>query len=197
MRKGQIPDIIPVILDTQYQHSFIILGEEVLTMYERFMTLIENHAEKITKNVVQEVQKREETRHYWEISEDVTEERIAQVIRNVHLRLGNWLNKNKPKNTLFAYYSDLGAHRCREGLPLDEVVMVFQLIKRAIWHELRDQIAVDSGFTLNQFMEINYYVNLFFDRIIYALVTGYQEELGKTVENARKEKQLLAKIFKK
>ncbi len=166
-------------------------------MYDRFMTLIENHAEKITKNVVQEVQKRDETRHYWDLSKDVTEERIAQVIRNVHVRLGNWLNKNKPKNTLFAYYSDLGATRCREGLPLDEVVMVFQLIKRAIWHELRDQIAIESGFTLNQFMEINYYVNLFFDRLVHATVTGYQNELGKIVENTGKEKSLLAKIFKK
>jgi hypothetical protein len=166
-------------------------------MYEQFMTLIESHAEKITKKVFQEVQTREETRHYRELSEDVTEDRIAQVIRNVHLRLGNWLNKNKPKNTLFAYYSDLGAHRCKEGIPLDEVVMVFMLIKRVIWHELRDQLTVDSGFTLNQFMEINYYVTLFFDRIIHALVTGYQEELGKTVKNAGKEKQLLAKIFNK
>ena len=166
-------------------------------MYDRFMTLIENHAEKIMKTVDQEVLKRDETRHYWDLSEDVREERIAQVIKNVHVRLGNWLNKNKPKNTLFAYYSDLGAARCREGLPLDEVVMVFQLIKRAIWHELRDQITVESGFTLNQLLEINYYGNLFFDRMVHAVVTGYQDELWKYVENAGKEKQLLAKIFKK
>jgi hypothetical protein len=173
------------------------LKKEESIMYQGFMNLIENHAEKITKKVVQEVQTREETRHYWEISEEVTEDRIAQVVRNVYLRLGNWLSKDKPKNTLFAYYADLGANRCKEGFPLGEVVMVFQLIKRAIWHELRDQIAVDSGFTLNQFMEINYYVNLFFDRIIHALVTGYQEELGKAVENAGKEKLLLTKIFRK
>jgi len=166
-------------------------------MYERFMTLIEKNADKIMKDVIREVEKREETRHYWEISEALTEDRVAQVIRNVHVRLGSWLNKNKPKNTLFAYYSDLGAHRCREGIPLDEVVMVFQLIKRAIWHELREQIAVDNGFNLNQFMEINYYVNLFFDRIIHALVNGYQEELKTLVDNPWKEEHLLAMIFKK
>ncbi|HOO90371.1 MAG TPA: hypothetical protein PLA74_06070 [Syntrophales bacterium] len=166
-------------------------------MYERFMTLIENHAEKITKHVDKEVLKLEETRHYRELSEEVREERIAQVIRNVYIRLGNWLNKNKPKNTLLAYYSELGADRCREGMPLDEVIMVFQLIKRAIWHEIRDQIAIDSGFTLNQFMEINYYVNLFFDRIVYATATGYLNELGKVLENTRKGKTILAKIFNK
>lgn len=166
-------------------------------MYEQFMTLIENHAEKIMKHVIQEVLTRDETRHYWELSDDVREVRVAQVIKNVYVKLGNWLSKNKPKNTLFAYYFTLGATRCKEGLPLDEVIMVFQLIKRAIWHEIREQLAVDSGFTLNQFMEINYYINLFFDRIIHATVTGYQEELGKVVENAGKEKDLLAKIFKK
>jgi len=166
-------------------------------MYQRFMTIIENEAEKITKNVIKDVQTREETRHYRDLPEDVKEDRVAQVIRNVYVRLGNWLNKNKPKNTLFAYYSDLGATRCREGMPLDEVIMVFQLIKRAIWHELRDQIAIDSGFTLNQFMELNYYVNLFFDRIVHATVTGYQVELCKMVENAGKEKQMLAKVFKR
>jgi len=161
------------------------------------MTLIEKQSEKITKNVVKDVQTREETRHYWDLSVDVTEDRVTQVIRNVYVRLGNWLNKNKPKNTLFAYYSELGAARCREGMPLDEVIMVFQLIKRAIWHELRDQIAIESGFTLNQFMEINYYVNLFFDRIVHATVIGYQEELGKMLEKTGKEKQILANIFKR
>lgn len=75
--------------------------------------------------------------------------------------------------------------------------MVFQLIKRAIWMELRDQITVDSGFTLNIFLEINYYVNLFFDRIIHAIVSGYQEELGRIIERAGKERQLLARVFKR
>jgi hypothetical protein len=165
-------------------------------MYQRFMTLIENNADKIKKNVIQEVLKRDETRHYWELSDDAREERIGRVIKNVHVRLGDWLNKNKPKNTLFAYYYNLGATRCKEGMPLDEVVMVFQLIKRTIWHELRDQIVVDSGFTMNQFMEINYYVNLFFDRIIHATVTGYQDEIREIVENTGKGDQLLGKILK-
>jgi hypothetical protein len=166
-------------------------------MYERFMNLVESHSEKIMKNVTQEVRKREDTRHYWEISEGATGDRIAHVIRNVYMRLGDWLNKDKPKNTLFAYYSDLGENRCKEGIPLDEVVMVFQLIKRAIWHELKGEIAVDNSFTLNQFAELNHYVDLFFDRIIHALIVGYQVELGKTMEKAGKEKHLLAKIFQR
>jgi hypothetical protein len=151
-------------------------------MYQRFMNLIKDHAEKIIKNLMQKIQEREEVRHYREISEEVTEERISQVIRNVYERLGNWLNKNKPKDTLFAYYSDLGAQRCREGIPIDEAIMLLMLIKREIWNAIRDEIDGFSGFTLNQLLEINFYVNLFFDRIIHSTVIGYQNELGKNYE---------------
>lgn len=166
-------------------------------MYERFMTIIEENREKIIKNVEGEILKRDETAHYADLTEDAREERIAQVVKNVHVRLGNWLNKNKPKNTLFAYYSELGAKRCREGMPLDETVLVFQFIKRAIWHELRDQIAINNAFTLNQFMEINYYVNLFFDRIVHATVAGYIGELGNIIPAPVKEKLLMANLLKR
>ncbi|HVN70858.1 MAG TPA: hypothetical protein VMU10_02450 [Desulfomonilia bacterium] len=166
-------------------------------MYERFMDLIKRNEAKITEKILKDIRKREETRHYREISEDVASERISQVIRNVYERLGNWLNKNKPKNTLFAYYSDLGAQRCREGIPLDEVVMVLLLVKRGIWDVIKDLISVDSGFDLNQLVEINFYVNLFFDRIIHSTVAGYQAELGTICEAQPSRKSLMAKIFKK
>jgi hypothetical protein len=163
-------------------------------MYERFMELIENNAEKITSNILMEIQKRDGVEHYREIPEDIARERISQVIRNVYERLGNWLNKNKPKNTLFAYYSNLGAERCREGIPLEEVIMLLMLIKREIWQVIGDQIAVGSGFPLK---EINLYGNLFFDRIIHSTITGYQAELGKICENTGSDKALVEKIFKK
>jgi hypothetical protein len=163
-------------------------------MYEKFMELIENNADKITSNILLEIQKRDEVRHYREIPEDVAAGRISQVTRNVYERLGNWLNKNKPKDTLFAYYSELGAQRCREGIPLEEVVMLLMLIKREIWYVIDDQIVVGSGFPLK---EISYYGNLFFDRIIHSAITGYQAALGKICGNAGSERELIAKIFRK
>ena len=163
-------------------------------MYERFIELIENNADKIISNVMLNIQKRDEVKHYRGIPQDIAAERISQVIRNVYERLGNWLNKNKSKDTLFAYYSNLGAQRCREGIPLEEVVMLFLLIKREIWDLIRDQIVVGSGFPLK---EINFYGNLFFDRIIHSTITGYQAELGKICRNTDSDKALIEKIFEK
>jgi hypothetical protein len=164
-------------------------------MYKEFMKLLEINAADLTKNLLLEIQKKPEFRHYQHISEDVSVERIFQVIRNVYERLGKWLNENKPKNTLFAYYSDLGAQRFREGIPLDELIMLFLLIKREIWHMFREQLS--SEVDLKRLSEIDFYVNLYFDRVITAMISGYQEELGRIFENMDMESPLLSKIFKK
>lgn len=152
-------------------------------MYKQFMKLVESNAEELTKNILSEVRKKDEFRHYRGISEDVFFERISQVIRNVYERLGNWLDKNKTKNTLFAYYSDLGGQRFREGIPLDEVIQLFLMIKMEIWHMFREQVVL-SEIDLKRLMEIDFYVNLFFDRIVTSTITGYQAELINTCNKA-------------
>ena len=153
-------------------------------MYAQFMKLIELNAEDITQNLLQEFRKKGEFLNYREISEDIFLERISQVIRNVYMRLGSWLDKNKQKNTLFAYYSNLGAERFREGIPLDEVIQLFMTIKMEIWHMFREQIVPGSEIDLKRLMEIDFYVNLFFDRIVTAIVKGYQNELVKACERS-------------
>jgi hypothetical protein len=165
------------------------------TMYKKFMKIIEINAEDLAKNLLQEIQKKDEFRHYQEISKDVSLERIFQVIRNVYERLGRWLDENKSKNTLFAYYSDLGVQRFREGIPLDELILLFHLIKREIWHVFREQM--DSDVDHKHLMEIDFYVNLYFDRVVTAIITGYQNELGKIIETSCSDNPLILKIFKR
>lgn len=161
-------------------------------MYERYMELIEKNADGITGNIMLEISKRNEVRHYRELPEEVARERVSKVVRNVYERLEGWLNKNKPKDTLFAYYSNLGSERCREGLPLEEVVMLIMMIKREIWHFIRDQVVSGSGFPLK---EISYYGNLFFDRIIHSIISGYMSELGIICKAPDGNEDLIEKIF--
>jgi hypothetical protein len=161
-------------------------------MYERFMELIEKNADRITGNIMIEISKRNEVRHYKELPEEVARERVSRVVRNVYQRLESWLNKNKPKNTLFAYYSNLGSERCSEGIPLEEVIMLIMMIKREIWYVISDQIVTGSGFPLK---EINFYGGLFFDRIIHSIISGYQAELGTICKDPGGNKDLIEKIF--
>jgi len=159
------------------------------------ISLIEDHADEITKDLVKEFREREETRHYRDFSDEIVYERVHQVLYNVYRRLGSWLSKNRSKDVIFAYYAELGKERFKEGIPLQEVVMVLLLIKRKLWKFLDENRFLDTGYGLNQLMEMNYYVSVFFDRILHSIISGYQEEMGRFVSGLVEDKHL-SKVFK-
>mgnify|MGYP000920140688 CR=1 FL=1 len=141
-----------------------------------FIDLIDRNAETLTQELIKELRVRKETDHYRTLPEDVLRERVNRVLTNVTRRLSSWLSKNKPKDTLFAYYRELGRERFREGIPLEEVILVLMLIKRRIWKFITNHATFASEYQLDQLFELNYAVGLFFDRIVLAAITGYQEE---------------------
>jgi hypothetical protein len=148
-------------------------------MYEELLILIENRVDEIAKKLVAEMQEKEEVIHYRKVSTRTREERIGNVIRDMCERLGYWLNREAPGRSLSSHYSRLGAQRFREGIPLDELVLMFLLIKRGIWDELRHKLLIDNSFTLTHLRELENNYHLFFDRIIQAVITGYQNGLMK------------------
>jgi hypothetical protein len=152
-------------------------------MYGQLLILIENRVDEIAKKLVAEMQDKEEIRHYRKVSPRSREERIGNVIRDMCERLGYWLNREAPGRSLSAHYSRLGAHRFREGIPLDELVLMFLLIKRGIWDELRHKLVVDNSFTLTRLRELENNYHLFFDRIIQSVIVGYQNAFAKKSGN--------------
>lgn len=141
-----------------------------------FIDLIDRNAESLTQELMQEFRIRKETDHYRNLPDDDLRERVNRVLSNVTRRLSSWLSKNKPKDTLFAYYRELGRERFREGIPLEEVVLVLMLIKRRIWKFITNHATFAAEYQQEQLFELNYAVSLFFDRVVLAAITGYQEE---------------------
>lgn len=165
-------------------------------MYEKFMDLIEHSAEDLAQSILQQVLKKDEFRNYLLLPQEVLYERIYLVIRNVYRRLGNWLNEDKPKDTLFAYYNNLGIERFREGVPLVETIRMMQFIKGEIWHLLRENIHVLDDFDLKRLMEIDFYTNVFFDRIITAIIAGYTDEIGRHWQDCGAKDPMMEKLFR-
>ena len=73
--------------------------------------------------------------------------------------------------------------------------MVMLLVKRKLWKYMIENQLVDTGYGLNQLMEMNYYVNVFFDRIVHSVIIGYQEEMGTSIGELV-ENEHLSKLFK-
>lgn len=145
-------------------------------MKQQILEIMNRNRERIMGGVLEQIRLRSDTWHYLGVSDDVARMRVFRVVEDMEIRLGLWLSEGRPNSTLFASYSNLGANRCQEHIPLEETTLVFLLIKREIWKVIRDQVIPESRLSLVQFTEVNYYLNLFFDRIIQSTVAGYQNE---------------------
>ncbi|HOO38596.1 MAG TPA: hypothetical protein PLV78_09810 [Deltaproteobacteria bacterium] len=145
-------------------------------IYLKLIKLIEDNAEELSKRLVKDLLSREETKGYRTLSEDLVQERV----RDVYSKLGSWLSTEKhTSGEIRKVYTELGRKRLREGIPLHEVLLAFMLIKRHLWLYVQEKQFFDSAYELYQALELNNRVVLFFDRVIYFVTMGYEEDLLK------------------
>lgn len=145
-------------------------------VYSKLVKLIEDNADELSQRLVHDLLSREETKGYRTISEDLVRDRV----RDVYSKLGSWLETEKhASGEIRKVYTELGKKRFREGIPLHEVILAFMLIKRHLWLYVQEKQFFDSAYELYQALELNNRVVLFFDRVIYFVTMGYEEELGR------------------
>jgi len=145
-------------------------------IYTKLLKLIEDNANELSRRLCKDLLSKEETKGYRSLSEDEVYKRVNDVYSN----LGQWLGKDKDTtNEIEKVYTELGKKRCREKIPLNEVVLAFMLIKRHLWLYVREKELLDSAYELNQALEMNNNVVYFFDRAIYYVTIGYEEEMLK------------------
>jgi hypothetical protein len=158
---------------------------------EKLVALIKDNAKLLTKRLMEDLYSREETRNYRKLDKQTLYHRVF----DVYNRLDAWLEGNKVKGEIRNHYIDLGRQRFHEGIPLEETVMALMLIKRHLWLFVSENNYLDSSFMLNQALEFNNRVVLFFDRAIYFTTIGYLDEMGKA--KADTPQSFLSKIPRK
>jgi len=135
----------------------------------RLIQMIEDHAEELTRSVIDDLKSNKLTTHYHRLSDSELYERTYDVYRH----LGNWVSHER-EGAIEATFSVLGEHRYSEGVPASEVVWALTLTK----HHLRDYIhyagVVDSAVELYQQQELRRLVGHFFDKAIFYTVRGHE-----------------------
>jgi len=137
----------------------------------RLIRLIEEHAEQLTRALLNDLQSNPRTEAYHRLPLHEVHDRVYKVYRN----LGHWLG-NKADEPIEAAYTELGKKRCAEGIPLSEVVWALVLAK----YHLRDYInssgLVDSAVEMYQEQELHRLLGHFFDKAIFYTTKGYERE---------------------
>ena len=140
-------------------------------LYQKFIRLVEDHAEQLTQTWLNEVKKNPSTQSYKKLSD----EELSRRIYDVYLRFGNWVMQNEPLDKKGAeHFMKLGKERASENIQLSEVIYALILAQVVMWKHISDQGIITSAFDYQQALEFYKIVTSFFDKAVYFVAVGYE-----------------------
>lgn len=139
----------------------------------RLVRMIEEHAERLAREVLKDLKTNPRTRAYQPLSEQDLYDRVYDVYHN----LGRWLGE-KDEGQIESRYGELGRVRRREGIPISQVVYALILIKERLLAYIRTEGFAGSAVELYQEEELTHLVDRFFDKALYSTVLGYEAAAG-------------------
>ena len=150
----------------------------------RLVQVIENHAEQLTRGLIDDLLSNNRTPHYHHLTREELHYRTYDVYRN----LGRWLS-NETEAAIESSYTHLGKKRFAEGIPLREIVYSPFLVKHHLQEYIHFSGMIDSAVDLHGDRELHRLVGRFFDKAVYYTVSGFEQEadlqdLSTTVKRA-------------
>ncbi len=130
--------------------------------------LIENGADELAEIMVRKIRESPRMAAYHRFGDDELGDRA----RLVYANLGKWLEDGSEGLVELEYYR-LGERRCRERIPLSEVVWALLLTRRTLW-QFVEALGRDPEADLRGTLELEILVVRFFDRAILHAVRGYE-----------------------
>jgi hypothetical protein len=148
----------------------------------RLITMVENHADKLTQEVVQDIVSNPRTPSFLGVPRDELATRVAALYRN----LGNWLG-DPDDDAVRVAYEEWGRRRFLQGIPISEIVYAVLLTKHHLRRYVRDHGLVELSHPrggpgevlpvqLYGLQELNARISEFFDRALYHLARGFESE---------------------
>lgn len=135
----------------------------------RLVRMIEDHAEQLTRGVLEDLKGNPRTPAYHRLSREQLDRRVYEVLRN----FAQWLSYQTDQ-AIEAWYGELGRQRFAENTPLAEVVYALILTKQHLQDYVRSAGLADSALELYQELELYRLAGRFFDKAIYYAVRGYE-----------------------
>ncbi len=140
-------------------------------LYEKFIRLVEGHAEQLTNKWVQEVRHHPSTGSYHNLNNVVLGKRIHALYR----KFGFWLlSKDLSSKDNAEFFIKIGRERALEGLKASEVIYAIILARTVLWHYVIEQGVINTTIDMHQALEFYHSVNNFFDKAVYFVAVGFE-----------------------
>jgi hypothetical protein len=146
------------------------------------LQLIQAHAGRLSRDVMDDLMTNARTPTFRRLNPTDVETRVSALFYN----LGKWIG-DADETAVRDEYEDMGRARCREGVPVSELVYALLVTKSHLRRYIREHGLVDFAgdrvapqeflpLELHSIQEVNYRVGEFFDRALYHLARGYEAE---------------------
>ncbi len=144
-------------------------------LYRKFIALVEDHAELLTQQWIEEVKTNPATPGYKKIPNEVLHHRAY----DDYVRLGNLLLEEDPSfHKQAAHYMKLGRDRATEDIKLSELLYAFTLSRVVLWRYVVDQGIINGTLDLQQALDFYQKVTNFYDKASYFVAVGYEKYLA-------------------
>lgn len=135
----------------------------------RLVRRIEKHSDALANGLLQRVQASELTRHYRNVPPD----ELQQAVYEIYRHLGDWL-LGKSEFDIKERYSEIGARRAQQHVPLSQLVWVIVLTKENLWEYLKHEAGMERPVEVFGELEMLQLLDQFFDRAIFFASVGYE-----------------------
>jgi hypothetical protein len=153
-------------------------------LFEKFIRLVEDHAEELTKIWIKEIKSNPATEGYRNLDDAILGARIFDVYR----RLGEWVMNADPNDPKTAeHFIKLGRERAVEKLKNSEVIYALILARVVLWRYIVENEVITSSIELHQSLEFYQTVNNFFDKATYFVAVGFENIKKEDQEKLKKE----------
>jgi hypothetical protein len=144
-----------------------------MMMLYRLVRMIENHSQALACCLLARVQSSGATPDY----KNVPPEELKARVYEIYKHLGEWLI-TKDELDLELRYSDIGARRASQGVPLSQLVWAIVLTKENLWEYIKNKSVLERPVEVFGELEMLQMLHQFFDRAIYYASTGYERAIA-------------------
>jgi hypothetical protein len=136
----------------------------------RLMRLIELHADSLATALEARVASSERCPTYSQVSS----EDFKALYGGVYAHLGQWL-VSKTEEDIARLFTEVGARRAEQRIPVGEVLWCLVLIKETLWEYLRNEETRQDTAQVFGELDLIQMLDQFFDRAMYYAVHGHEK----------------------
>lgn len=135
----------------------------------KFVRLIEDRSENLASSLLHKVQQSPRTEAFRNVPPCELKNRVFEIYRH----LGEWL-LDKSEADVENRYSEIGARRAAQGVPLNQLIWAIILTKDTLWESVLNKFFSDRPVEIWGKLEFLQLLEQFFDRAIHAAAMAYE-----------------------